>query len=264
MAAAIGFATAWSVAILLSGPGRKMLSGVRVENYVGQSVPTGMGVILLGSVLSGLALPLVLGLDYGGGKGHWEFWLTLVCLAGLVDDAFGDHESRGFRGHFRALANGRLTTGMMKVLLVSLGAVVASLPLTWQSLLEIALLVLSVNFFNQLDLRPGRALKAFLLLTGGLAAAGSVLAATGWGGALGLLPGELRADYMLGDAGSNLLGALAGLAIVTFLPLPWMAVALFFFIIGNAAGEFLSLSTLIGKSKFLTWLDQIGRPQAGK
>lgn len=264
MAAAIGFATAWAVAMLLATPGRKMLSAVRVENYAGKDVPTGMGAILLVSVLSGLGLPVLLGLDKVGGTGHWGFWLTLVCLAGLVDDAFGDHESRGFQGHFRALVNGRLTTGMMKVVLVSLGAVFISLPLTWRSLPDIALLVLSVNFFNQLDLRPGRALKAFLLLTGGFAAAGSFPAAVGWGGALGLLPGDLRADYMLGDAGSNLLGALAGLTLVTFLPLPWVVVALLFFILGNAAGEFLSFSAIIGKSKFLTWLDQIGRPQAGK
>lgn len=264
MAAAIGFATAWAVAMLLATPGRKMLSAVRVENYAGKDVPTGMGAILLVSVLSGLGLPVLLGLDKVGGTGHWGFWLTLVCLAGLVDDAFGDHESRGFQGHFRALVNGRLTTGMMKVVLVSLGAVFISLPLTWRSLPDIALLVLSVNFFNQLDLRPGRALKAFLLLTGGFAAAGSFPAAVGWGGALGLLPGDLRADYMLGDAGSNLLGALAGLAITAFLPLPWVAAALIFFILGNAAGEFLSFSAIIGKSKFLTWLDQIGRPQAGK
>ena len=264
MAAAIGFATAWAVAMLLATPGRKMLSAVRVENYAGKDVPTGMGAILLVSVLSGLGLPVLLGLDKVGGTGHWGFWLTLVCLAGLVDDAFGDHESRGVRGHFRALVNGRLTTGMMKVVLVSLGAVLISLPLAWRSLPDVALLILSVNFFNQLDLRPGRAIKAFLLLTGGLAAAGSFPAAVGCGGALGLLPGDLRADYMLGDAGSNLLGALAGLTLVTFLPLPWVAAALIFFILGNAAGEFLSFSALIGKSKFLTWLDQIGRPQAGK
>lgn len=263
MAAVIGFATAWAVAMLLAAPGREMLSKASVENYAGKAVPTGMGMILLGAVLSGLGLPILIGLDYGA-PGPWGFWLTLVCLAGLVDDAFGDHGSRGFLGHFRALIKGRLTTGITKVLLVSLGALLISLPLTWRSLLDIALLGLSVNFFNQLDLRPGRALKAFLLLTGGLAVAGSVIAAVGWGGALGLLPGDLRAEYMLGDAGSNLLGALAGLAIVSFLPLPWIVVALFFFLLGNAAGEFLSFSSIIGQSKILTWLDQIGRPQAGK
>lgn len=264
MAALIGLAAAWAAAGALAGPGKGMLARGGVKNFAGKAIPTGMGAILLVAVLSGLGLLTLTGLFQGEKLSLCGFWLTLVCLAGLVDDAFGDHESRGFRGHFRALFQGRLTTGMAKVLLVTLGAGLISLPLSWQSLPEIGVLILSVNFFNQLDLRPGRALKVFLLISGGLAAAGSVTAAVGWGGALGLLPGDLRSDYMLGDAGANLLGALAGLAIVTALSQTGIIIALALLVLGNGAGEFLSFSAIIAKSKFLTWLDQIGRPQAGK
>lgn len=264
MAAIIGLVTAWAVAGALTGPGKGMLARGGVKNFAGKTVPTGMGAILLAAVLSSLGLLTLAGLYKGEELRFCGFWLTLVCLAGLVDDAFGDHESRGFRGHFRALFQGRLTTGMAKVFLVTLGALLISLPLRWQSLLEIGVLILAVNLFNQLDLRPGRALKVFLLIAGGLAAAGSVTAAAGWGGALGLLPGDLRSDYMLGDAGANLLGALAGLAIVTVLSQTGIIIALVLLVLGNGAGEFVSFSAIIAKSKFLTRLDQIGRPQAGK
>ena len=67
-----------------------------------------------------------------------------------------------------------------------------------------ALLVgLAANALNQLDTRPGRALKAYL------AAALPLDAPVGV--AVLLLPYDLREMAMLGDAGSNALGALLGL-----------------------------------------------------
>ena len=265
MAATLAFAAAWALAAALAGSVAAMLAGGRsVENYFGKSIPTGMGTVLLLAVLGGLGISAFAGLLDAVILRQQGFWLTLVCLAGLVDDAFGNHESRGFRGHFSALVRGRLTTGMAKVLTVGLGAVLVSLPFSWQALLEAAVLTLSVNLFNQLDLRPGRALKAFVILLGGLALAGNVNAAAGCGASLGLLPGDLRSDYMLGDAGANLLGALAGQAIVVALSKAWLPIILVFLVLGNGVGEFLSFSRIIERSKILHWLDQIGRPQAGK
>ena len=75
--------------------------------------------------------------------------------------------------------------------------------------------MLATNLFNLLDLRPGRSVKAFVLL-----GAGADLGA--WDlepfKALGLFVGpvlvaglyDLRERAMLGDTGSNLVGALAG------------------------------------------------------
>jgi len=266
MAATLAFAAAWALAAALAGYVAAMLAGggSLVVNYLGKSIPTGMGTVLLLAVLGGLGILNLAGLLDAAVLRQQGFWLTLVCLAGLVDDTFGNHESRGFRGHFSALFHGRLTTGIAKVLIISLGAVLVSLPLSWQALLEAAVLTLSVNLFNQLDLRPGRALKAFVFLLGGLALAGNIPAAVGCGASLGLLPGDLRSDYMLGDAGSNLLGALAGQAIVAALSKTWLPIILIFLVLGNGAGEFLSFSLIIERSKILCWLDQIGRPQAGK
>ena len=69
------------------------------------------------------------------------------------------------------------------------------------------LVALSANALNQLDTRPGRALKAYLL-----AAAVVRRAASAWPSCL--LPYDLREMGMLGDAGSNALGALLGLSSV--------------------------------------------------
>src|SRR3712207_8777601 len=55
------------------------------------------------------------------------------------------------------------------------------------------------NFWNQLDTRPGRALKAYLSLAVPLRAP--------LGLAVILAPYDLRERVMLGDAGSNALGA---------------------------------------------------------
>ena len=64
---------------------------------------------------------------------------------------------------------------------------------------------------NQLDTRPGRALKAFLL--GG--ARSGTTARRGYAAvAVLLLPYDLRERVMLGDAGSNALGAVVGLGLV--------------------------------------------------
>jgi len=105
---------------------------------------------------------------------------------GVVDDLFGDPTAKGFRGHLRALAGGRLTTGGLKLLGIGGLALAAALPLTqelagpdsrwWITALTgvaiwaLAALViaLSANLVNLTDLRPGRALKvySFMVLVG--------------------------------------------------------------------------------------------------
>ncbi len=81
------------------------------------------------------------------------------------------------------------------------------------------MLVLATNVFNLLDLRPGRAIKAFVLLGAGLTL-GSLDARPLWSLGLFVAPAlvaglyDLRERAMLGDTGANLLGALAGLWLV--------------------------------------------------
>ena len=93
------------------------------------------------------------------------------------------------------------------------------------------MLVLATNALNLLDLRPGRAIKVFVLLGAGLTIGARELRPL-W--TLGLFVGpalvagayDLRERAMLGDTGANLLGALAGLWLVLVLSQTGQLIAL--------------------------------------
>lgn len=257
---ALALIVAWTVTVLFRSPISTMFARERgVKNYLGKTIPTGMGLVMLIAVLGGMGVLVCGGHMASVSFKEQGFWLTLVCLAGLTDDAYGSKEDRGFRGHFLALLRGQLTTGMVKVLVIGFGSILAFLPYTKTTLLQGGVLLFSVNLFNQLDLRPGRALKTFLLFMVGPVLAGNAAAVVGCGAALGLLPGDLSCRYMLGDAGANLLGALAGLAVVTWVTGPWLIVVLVLLVLGNGVGELFSFSRIIESNKILRWFDQIGR-----
>jgi hypothetical protein len=171
--------------------------------------------------------------------------LLPVAAIGAADDLWSGEE-RGFREHLRA----GHTTGVLKL------AGIPAFGLWRTRSLSGALLVgLSANVVNQLDTRPGRALKAFalgsLLLRGaprGAAAAAVLLA-----------PYDLREMAMLGDSGSNTLGAVLGLRSVGRLTerQRWSAIAALAGL--TLLGERRSLSALIERTPVFRELDGLGR-----
>lgn len=195
--------------------------------------------------------------------------LGVACL-GLIDDAFGSREQdpRGWRAHARELARGELSTGALKAAgslgFALLAADLLGLP-TDRWLLAAAVLVLATNALNLLDLRPGRALKAFLAL-GAALTIGTGQTRELW--TLGLFAGpalvagsyDLREQAMLGDTGSNLLGALAGLWIVLSLGSTGQLIALGLLVALNVYGELCSISGLVERVPLLRKLDSVGRP----
>ena len=81
---------------------------------------------------------------------------------------------RGWRGHARALREGRLSTGAIKAIgaLALAAYVVSGRGLeSWRYLADVALLILATNLFNLLDLRPGRAEKGWRCSAPGSASA---------------------------------------------------------------------------------------------
>ncbi len=132
-------------------------------------------------------------------------------------------------------------------------------------LLAAGVLVLATNVFNLLDLRPGRSAKAFVLLGAGLTIGSSELRPL-W--ALGLFAGpalvaglyDLRERAMLGDAGANLLGALAGLWLVLTLSGTGQLIALILLAVVTLYGELRSISKLVERIPVLRELDSWGRP----
>jgi UDP-N-acetylmuramyl pentapeptide phosphotransferase/UDP-N-acetylglucosamine-1-phosphate transferase len=65
---------------------------------------------------------------------------------------------------------------------------------------------------------------------------------------------------MLGDTGSNAIGALAGLWMVLTLDTNGQLIALIVLVAINIFGEFRSISAIIEKAPGLRHLDSIGRP----
>ena len=171
--------------------------------------------------------------------------LLPVAAIGAADDLWS-REERGFREHLRA---GR-TTGVLKL------AGIPAFALWRTRSLSGALLVgLSANVVNQLDTRPGRALKAFVL--------GSLLLRGAPRGAVAatvlLAPYDLREMAMLGDSGSNTLGAVLGLRSVGRLTerQRWSAIAALAGL--TFLGERRSLGALIERTPVFRELDALGR-----
>ncbi len=256
-------------------------------NYRGRELPFPFGVLVLAAASLAL-VPLTLLAFLASARVFLDPLLPIAIYAlgvlalGLVDDTLardargaGDEQRlRGWRGHGAALARGELSTGALKAFgslgLALLTAHVAGLglglPLSggrW--LLAAAVLVLATNAFNLLDLRPGRATKAFVLLGAGLTI-GSANVAPLW--ALGLFAApalvagayDLRERAMLGDTGANLLGALAGLWLVLTLSTAGQLVALALLAAITVYGELRSISGLIERTPVLRQLDSLGRP----
>jgi hypothetical protein len=167
--------------------------------------------------------------------------VTAVAALGLADDLWSGKE-RGIRAHLEA---GR-TTGVLKLLGIPLAGMLAT-----RSVSGGLLVALSANAVNQLDTKPGRALKACL------AAALALRAPVGV--AVLLLPYDLRERVMLGDAGSNALGAMVGLKSVDRLHGWGRLVALAALAGVNLLGERRSLGELIERTPGLSHLDRLGR-----
>ena len=135
----------------------------------------------------GLRLPLV---GWTVGLAHPA--VAPVAALGLADDLWSGEE-RGFRAHLGTGA----TTGVLKLVGIPAFAL-------WRtrSLSGAILVGLAANMLNQLDTRPGRALKAYLVASIPLRAPKTI--------AVLLAPYDLREMAMLGDSGSNALGAVLG------------------------------------------------------
>jgi len=182
----------------------------------------------------GLRLPLV----------GWAFAARepVVTAIGLADDLLSGPE-RGVRTHLRA----GVTTGTLKALAIPVYGLART-----RSLSGALLVGLAANFLNQLDTRPGRALKAYLALAP-LVRAPLVPAVL-------VAPYDLREMTMLGDAGSNALGAMLGLSSVDRLTGRGRKLAIAALAGLNLLGELRSLGELIERSPLLSKLDRLGRP----
>ena len=273
---------ALAAALLLTPPILRHLQaeGFTRENYRGVRLPFpgGIAIVAAGVLAVGLwtGIVAVAQLDrFDWGVQTGLVYPLGVALLGLIDDLLAG-TSRGWRGHGRAVLRGEFSTGALKALgslalalyVLDGTSLIEGIP---EYLLAVALLVLTTNLFNLLDLRPGRSAKALLLL-------GVLLSLIAWEGRDDLAPlwivgplaapilvvgfYDLRERTMLGDVGANLIGAVAGLWLLYAFETTGQLIALAIVLALTILGEFRSLTTLIERTPLLRQIDSIGRNDA--
>jgi len=288
------------------------------KNYAGREVPLGLGFVwpLWGVGVAVLALLSrlqvfrnALGALILPNLGVFLLLIAIAALAafafGLIDDIGGVGTSKGFRGHLKALARGKLTTGAVKLFGIGITALVLARTLFLWGLFGLDGLIsvrwlfgllllggsiaLCANFINLCDLRPGRASKTtiLLLVIGFLFLPGAYVEVAGkymfWQslaqGLLSKLPlflalllpvlitlrSDLREQGMLGDAGANPAGFIAGVYLAMWLSGNLVGLAIFFLIMLalNLASEKFSFTQVIERNPLLSRLDRIGRIKTG-
>jgi UDP-GlcNAc:undecaprenyl-phosphate/decaprenyl-phosphate GlcNAc-1-phosphate transferase len=192
--------------------------------------------------------------------------ISTAAAVGVYDDLYGDKHARGLTGHVQALREGRVTTGMVKLVALVGAAGVAS-AVRYRRVVDAAigtvLVAGTANLVNLFDLRPGRAAKVTTVAAAVLGRSRSretrAVAAVAAGAALAALPPDLGERAMLGDCGASTLGALLGWSAglsgtrTRRLVLAATVIAL------TAASERVSFSAVIDGQPALRAIDQLGR-----
>ncbi|WP_346623503.1 hypothetical protein [Blastococcus montanus] len=240
----------------------------RRTNYAGRPVT------LLGG--PALALSATVTATLGAPAGVRAATAVVGAVSGLVggyDDLAGARpeqaRDKGLAGHLRALREGRVSAGAVKVAGIGTAAAVAAVLTRGQGrgagllvdgVLATGLVAGAANLLNLLDLRPGRAAKA-----GSIAAAATLggpaggLVAGPLGATLAVLPADLGEQVMLGDCGANALGALLGLRLARHPSRAVRAGALTAIAGLTLASEKVSFTRVIEATPGLRELDRLGR-----
>jgi UDP-N-acetylmuramyl pentapeptide phosphotransferase/UDP-N-acetylglucosamine-1-phosphate transferase len=244
-------------------------------NHRGATLPTAAGLVVavaalaVEAVLSLADAARVTDLTRSGGPRVQTLGLVLgFALLGLVDDLAGSGlDGRGFAGHLRALARGRLTTGGLKLAGGVALAVSMVAPLGGRIgpvVIDALLVALAANLGNLFDRAPGRTTKVSVVAAVVLAAATGadeelLGVAVVVGGALALLGADLGERLMLGDTGANALGAALGFGVVITAGLDARVTVLLVMLALNLASELVSFSRVIDRVPPLRALDRLGR-----
>ena len=245
------------------------------ENFRGVALPTAGGIFIVLALLiveGGRAVLGALGVGSETGltlaRSEVLFAVFGFGFLGLVDDLVAVGNDRGFRGHLGALRNGRVTTGLLKLVGGVCVAVVLVATPGFKSgrtlLVDGVLIALAANLGNLLDRAPGRTIKAAfvvyvpLAIVLGVGPTGVAIAVV-MGAAFGLFGDDVRERLMLGDTGANVIGAVLGLAVVLGTSETTRLVVMIALVLLNVAAELVSFSTVIERVPPLRALDRAGR-----
>jgi UDP-GlcNAc:undecaprenyl-phosphate GlcNAc-1-phosphate transferase len=242
-------------------------------NHRGEPVTLAEGPALAAGSLAGL---LLMPRTSPGLKSAALVGVGGASALGALDDLTGSTDVKGLRGHLGALRDGQVTTGSLKLFgLAATGLVAGGLARRGRGGLVDAVLAGGVvagsaNLANLFDLRPGRAAKVFMmsssapLLThstgtrGAFGAFGDVVAPAS-GACAALIGEDLAERSMMGDTGSNALGAAWGVGAAASMSRTGLAATLLGLASLTLLSERVSFSEVIERTAALRYLDRLGR-----
>lgn len=242
-------------------------------NFQGRPIPVAFGFILTLVVvpvyLLGAARASMSGVPGVFTQAGMAFPITVLVFGvmGLIDDIYGTREAGGFTGHIRLLLKGNISTGFMKaviggIIALGTGSVIAQYNIAG-SMVNALLIALSANFINLMDLRPGRAVSCFwvwmtaLILFAGLSGFAWFSIIILFVPALWLSIQDRSARLMLGDAGSNVLGAALGMITAGSVDMAGKVIILVLLVCIHLYSEKYSISKSIDKNRILRRVDRM-------
>lgn len=243
-------------------------NGMIRSNYRGEQIPVSMGICFIPALVINSIILLYCNVDTERLLKIYIllFGIMSMCFAGIIDDSIGNRDVTGLKGHFKALFHGKLTTGGFKAVLGGLVGLLICVTLD-RTIVDIIVgtlvVALSTNLMNLLDLRPGRAIKAYFVISVALFIAGSMfdreMMALILPSVIAYFYYDLKAKAMMGDAGSNVLGISIGVFVVTSHSLGVQVFWLVLLIIIHIIAEKFSITKLIEKNFILDYIDKLGR-----
>ena len=250
-------------------------------NYKNEMIPVGMGIvflpmIIINSIILGFVTLNNIWFVSSSNYNLNIVWLLCLALyifsmmamffAGALDDLIGNRNVSGLKGHFKSLFKGELTTGGFKALFGGFVGLVVSVCIS-SSIVDIIvntlIIALSTNLMNLFYLRPGRAIKAYLVIMIPI-----YITLTGYTKVFPLLilPNvlayfntDLKARGMMGDTGSNVLGISIGVLMALGYGIKVRLAWLVFLILMHLITEKFSLTKIIEKNRVLKFIDNLGR-----
>lgn len=237
-------------------------------NYRGRDVVFGMGAAFVPIIMTSSILIIMLFKNELMIYISYLFSVCVMAFAGLLDDLVGDKETKGLKKHLALILRGHLTTGFIKAFLGIVSSLILSYGISKNLLdfmLNIFIISLFTNALNLLDLRPGRAVKIFIILS-------VILVLLNMNTIESLLPliamtiaasiymkFDLKEICMLGDTGSNILGITLGYFSSFAFDSDVKTAILIILLTINIAAEKVSITKIIAKNKLLNYLDNLGR-----
>ena len=237
-------------------------------NYKKDMIPVSMGIVFLPMiVINGIILAFFT-TEFKDLAYIFMFMFGMISMffAGILDDVIGNRDVSGLKGHFKSLFKGSLTTGGFKALFGGFVGLIVSVAIS-KDIIDIIvntlIIALSTNLMNLLDLRPGRAIKAYLVIMIPI-----YITLTGYTKVFPLLilPNvlayfntDLKARGMMGDTGSNVLGISIGVLMALGYGIKVRLAWLVFLILMHLITEKFSLTKIIEKNRVLKFIDNLGR-----